>query len=273
MAQTRKNRKSGGGTRKASKTAAAVKRLPRKAATTRLIKQVINRKVETKYVSNQVGSGGSVVDGFCIPANDAITILPKVPFQTNADGAESNLREGDQIEPLRANVRGHLWFNPLQTVQGSSKIIFVKMFIVQSKSVKDESLKAQLNPGWLESGANDPVSWVSTALDFQAFFPVCKKNYTVLKTQTFKFVKNVGICIADSTSGNSPNIDMDRKTFSYSWKPPMLKYANTAANQPSNHYPMMFLVAYAPGLDVEATEELQNAILYDFNTEMYYKDP
>lgn len=245
--------------------------VPRRKATTRLIKQVLNRQLETKYVASDVSSGGSLVKNNCTPATDAITILAPVNFQAVGTPAASNLREGDQIEPVRASIRGHIWFNPDEQQQ-PSKILFVKMFIVQSKTIKSPAFKGNLDAGWLENGTGNPVSWVSSAEDFQAFYPVAKQNYTVLKTQTFKFVKNVGECIADTTDGNASNIGQDRRVFSYSWKPPTLKYANETQNQPSNHFPMMFLVAYAPGLDIAGVPELATSLLYNFHTEMYYKD-
>lgn len=238
-------------------------------ATTRLIKKVLNRQLETKYVAAQVNSGGAVVKNSITPALDAITILPPVNFQTGA--ATSNTREGDQIEPVRASIRGHIWFNPDEN-QTSSKVLFVKMFIVQSKTIKSAPFKGSLDAGLLEDGTENPVSWVSNKEDFQTFYPVAKQNYTLLKTRTMRFTKNVGECVADVTEGNSPNIGEDRRTFAYSWKPPTLKYANETQNQPSNHFPVMFLVAYAPGLDIAGVPELATALVYNFNTEMYYKD-
>jgi len=231
----------------------------------------LNRELETKYVAQNVHSGGTVVPGSFNPPVDYIPIVPDVVFQTGA--AVSNQREGDSIVPIRATVRGHIWFNPGAEAQSAARVLFVKMFILQSKTVKSATLAGNLDSGWLENGSANPVSWVSSAEDFQAFYPVCKNNYTVLKTQTFRFVKNVGNCIADQTAGNSPNTELqDRKTFSYSWKPPTLKYANDAQNQPTNHFPFMVLVAYAPGLDVETVDELNDCLLYDYHREMYYKD-
>lgn len=274
---TRRNRRSGGGTRKASKTVArkraSTRRLPRKAATTRLIKQVLNRKLETKYCADQISLGGSPVKSSCSPNLDAITIIPDVVFQGAASGAASNLREGDEIEPIRATIRGHLWFNTADENQTAAKVVFVKMFILQSKQIKSEQFQAQMDGGWLENGTFNPVQWVASDQDLQAFYPVAKQNYTVLKTQTFKLVKNVGECIADVTAGNSPNTMADRKTFSYSWKPPKLKYADTNKTQPSNHYPFMVLVCYSPGQTIDLTNaELFQSVLYDFNREMYFKD-
>lgn len=243
-----------------------------KKSTVNLIKRVLNNQLETKYVAQNVAPGGSAVKGFCAPNNDALTIVPDVKWQDSTTGASSNTREGDQIEPVRATIRGHLWFNPALENQNTSKILFVKMFILQSKTIKASYAKSGLDGGWLEDGTANPVQWLSPTLDFNAFYPVAKQNYRVLKTQTFKFVKNVGLPIGDITNGNSPNIDVDRKVFSYSWKPPTLKYGDDAKVQPNNHYPFMVLVAYAPGLDVETTDELKQAILYDYHTEMYYKD-
>lgn len=233
------------------------------------VNAVLNRKLETKYVAENISAGGSAVKGFCAPNVDALTIVPNVAIQTGT--ATSNTREGDQIEPVRAKITGHLWWNPLNE-QSASKIIFVKMFILQSKTIKASYAQGALDGGWLEDGTPNPVQWLSPTLDFNAFYPVAKKNYTVLKTRTFKFVKNVGNAIADTTAGNSPNLNVDRKVFSYTWTPPTLKYGDDAKTQPNNHYPFMVLVAYSPGLDVESTLELKQSILYDYHREMYYKD-
>lgn len=247
-------------------------RRPAVKATTALIKKVLNRELETKYVAENIAPGGSAVKSFCSPNVDALTIVPNVKWQDPLTGASTNTREGDVIKPVRATIKGHLWFNPATEIQNTTKIIFVKMFILQSKTVKSSVFQGALDGGWLEDGTPNPVQWLSPTLDFNAFYPVAKQNYTVLKTKTFKFVKNVGNCIADSTAGNSPNINQDRKTFSYSWKPPTLRYGDEAKQQPNNHYPFMVLVCYAPGLDVETTPELKQSILYDYHREMYYKD-
>ena len=241
--------------------------------TTAVVKRVLNRQLETKYVAANKGGLGIVVNASITPSIDAITILPDVQFQTGA--ATSNTREGDQIEPIKATLRGHIWFNPVPADipnQEFTKILFVKMFIVASKTIKGSQFSGNLDNGLLENGGADPVTWVSSAVDFQAFYPVSKQNYTLLKTRTMKFVKNYGKTQGDTTAGSQPNIDMDRKTFGYSWKPPTLKYANDAQLQPSNHYPIMFLVAYSPGIDVGTTDWLNGALLYNFHTEMFYKD-
>lgn len=259
--------------RRAGRKAGIVRKYVRKAAvkqTTNIVKKVLNRQLETKYVAENIAPGGSAVKGFCAPNVDALTIVPNVPFQTGA--AQSNQREGDVIKPLRATIRGHLWWNPGPETQNTTKIIFVKMFILQSKTIKASYAQSALDGGWLEDGTANPVQWLSPTLDFNAFYPVAKQNYNVLKTRTFKLVKNVGNCIGDVNVGNAPNIDVDRKTFSYTWRPPTLKYGDETKQQPNNHYPFMVLVAYAPGLDVETTPELKQSVLYDYHREMYYKD-
>jgi len=238
-----------------------------------VVKRVLNRQLETKYVSQNMGGTGLKVPSAIITNANAIVILPDVAIQTST--AQSNLREGDQIEPIKARVRGHIWFNPVPDDipnQEYTKILYVKMFIVQSKQIKFVGQVAQLDAGLLENGTADPVTWVSSALDFQAFYPVAKQNYTLLKTRTMKFVKNYGKTQGDITSGVQPNIGMDRKTFSYSWKPPTLKYGDENKVQPTNHFPIMYLVAYSPGIDVGTTDWLNGALLYNFHREMYYKD-
>lgn len=266
--------------RRRTRLSGAIARMaPRKKATTALIKRVLNRKLETKYVAQQIFVGGTPVKSQCTPAADAVTILPNVAIQTT--NATNNVREGDEIQPIKATIRGHIWFNPrLDDIpnQEYSKILFVKMYIVQAKAVKTAGNVGSLPAGFLMNGTANPVSWVSSAEDLQSFYPVAKQNYTLLKSQTFKFVKNLGKTVGDITTtvgtASNPNFDVDRKVFSYTWKPPTLKYNVDTDLQPQNHFPMMFIVAYSPGYDLlnVANPYLDKALLYDFNTEMYFKD-
>jgi len=242
-------------------------RVPRKKAVTKLIKSVLNRELETKYSADQVQLAGYVIQGGITPAADNHIMLPAVPFQTGA--ASSFVREGDSIKPIQARIAGHIWYDNLDTVVGN--VVFVKLFFVVSKQIKDQSLLGNLPIGLLESGTADPVGWTASAQDLQAFYPVNKEQYTVMKTMTFKFVKNGGLPIGNQP-GHDTNLNKDRYSFSYSWKPPTLKYATQAAVYPQNYAPIMFAVAYSPGYNYTTDASTVNQVKMNWQVSLSYKD-
>lgn len=239
----------------------------RKKSSVALIKRVLNNQLETKYVAQQFQLAGFAIPGQITPSADYHLMLPDVAQQTTP--ATSNTREGDKIEPVRAKISGHVWYDNNDIDTGN--IVFVKLFFVTPKNIKSANQVAGISDGLLESGTADPSSWTAARQDLQAFFPVCKENYTLLKTKTFKFVKNGGVPIAQGV-GAMPNIGMDRYKFSYSWKPPTLKYDTDASQQPTNHLPLMFCVAYSPGYNYTTDASLVGQVLMNWNVEMSYKD-
>lgn len=257
---TRKNRAPRNATRK--------QRKPRgKKATVALVKQVLNRSLETKYVAQQVQLAGFAIPGKIDPPADYHFMLPEVTQQTGV--ASSNTREGDQIEPIKARISGHIWYDNVDNPVGN--VVFVKLFFVTAKAIKDSADLTSLPDGLLESGTADPAQWTAARGDLQAFFPLCKENYTVLKTKTFKLAKNGGLPIGNNT-GHTTNIGHDRYAFSYSWTPPKLKYATDASTYPQNHAPIMFCVAYSPGYNYATDASLANTVKMNWNIDMFYKD-
>lgn len=233
-----------------------------------LIKRVLNNQLETKYVAEQVNLAGYAIPGAITPDVDYHYMLPPVQQQTVA--ATSNTREGDIIEPTRGNIKGHIWYDNLDTKVGN--VVFVKLFFVTAKNLRYlPNASTDLPDGLLEAGLADPVKWTAAAQDLQAFFPICKENYTLLKTMTFKLVKNGGVPIGNN-EGDSTNIGRDRYTFSYSWKPPKLKYAVDSHTYPQNHAPIMFAVAYSPGYNYATDASLVNQVKMNWQTSITYKD-
>lgn len=235
---------------------------------TALIKRVVNGQLETKYVAEQVQLSGYAIPGHINPPVDFHYCLPQVAQQAAA--ATSNTREGDVIMPVRASVKGHIWLDNLDTAVG--RIVLVKLFFLTAKQVRYlPNCSTDLPAGLLESGAADPVQWIAASQDLQAFYPVCKENYTILKTKTFKLVKNGGVPIGNQ-EGDGTNIGKDRYSFSYSWKPPKLKFGTDAATYPQNHAPVFFAVAYSPGFNYDTDASLVNSVKMNWNLDMSFKD-
>jgi len=269
MAQTRKNRAP---KRSAKATTRRKARVPAKKATTALIRQVLNRTLATKYAAAQAAPRPMI--GKIDPGVDYHFMLPAIPIQTTI--ASSNLREGDSIKPIRASVQGHIWYDNIDV--SSSNVIFVKMFFLLPKALKNyNDFPATLPTGFLEAGTAEPAQWTSPGpgaggnAALQAYYPLCKENYTLMKTKTFKFTKNGGLTLGGAP-GQDTNIGMDRVPFSFSWKPPTLKYASQGDLYPTNYAPVMFAVAYSPGYDYDGDLNLAGQLSWNWQISMSYKD-
>jgi len=240
-------------------------------ASVKLIKQVLNRQLESKYVAFQ--SPQFKIIGSINPTVSYYAITPPVAIQTGT--ASNNVREGNVIRPTSARVDVDIWFG--NTDDSLTRVVFVKAFFVTSKSVKalpTTVVPNTLPAGLLENGSADPVQWVSSAQALQNYYPVCKDNYTVLKTQVVKLCENQGNPIGGATAGDAPFPDgrSDRKHISFTWKPPALKYDLDTDTFAGNHAPMMFLVAYSPGFDFDATPALAGSVQCQYQTKMSFKD-
>jgi len=266
MANTRKNRAS---KRSAKTTTRRMARTSSKKVLTNTIKRVLNRQLETKYVAYQEHGidGGLVVPGNIVPTTDAHSLLPPLAQQTTA--ATSNTREGDKVEPTRATFNINLW---LANDSVDVKTIFVKLYLLTVKSIKNfEEIGASAPDGMFENGAPDPVNWVANSQALQQYYPICKENYTLIKTKTFKFMKNYNIPIGGTANPNVTGTT-DRHSFSFSWKPPVLKYAKDDELYPSNYAPVFYAVAYSPGYNVDTVGSLSSSVKMEWQVSLSYKD-
>ena len=267
-----KTRRAARSTKKAGTRKSGGTRKAKVSATTALVKRVLNRTLETKYVAEQPGNyvNGNTINGSINPVGDYHFMLPAVTQQTTQ--AISNVREGDMIEPVRATVSGHVFFAPAFENPGNL-VVYVKLFFVTAKQVKYlPNAPTDLPGGLLEQGLPDPVPWLSNQGSLQQYYPVCKNNYTVLKTKILKLSKNDGFPIGAGAGGQDTNIGMDRVPFSFSWRPPKLKYAKDADVYPQNHAPIMFAVAYCPGKDYSADLFLHDCVRWNWQMSMSFKD-
>ena len=233
-----------------------------------LINRVIGRHLETKYVAEQINLGGYTISGSINPTADAHSMLPQL-VQT-AGASVSNTRIGDKVTPTRATISGHIWYDNLDTVVGN--VIYVKLFFLTVKPLKHfPNILTDAPDGMFESGLADPVNWAAAGQELQSFYPICKENYTLLKSKTFKLAKNGGLPIGNQP-GHDTNIGKDRYTFSYSWKPPALKYSKDADTYASNYAPVMYAVAYSPGYNYTTDASLVGQARMSWQVTMSYKD-
>jgi len=242
-----------------------------KKATTAIIKRVLKSQLETKYCTNvQDVPTPVILTGHITPATDAMQMLAPVAIQSGT--ASSNVREGDSIQPVKATTSGFLYFNNIAGDVG--KIVHVKIFMCSPKEIKDYALLPNLQNALLMNGQSaNPVPWTAAQAEVQQYLPVAKSLYTVLKTFTFKLTKQPGVPIGAS-AGDVCNLggSNDRVAFSYSWKPPTLKYATDASNFPGNHAPVMFAVCYSPGYNYDTDASLTGSVSLSAVNQLWFKD-
>jgi len=242
----------------------------RRGNTTALIKRVLRSQLETKYCTNvQDVPTPIILTGHITPATDAMLMLAPVPIQTGT--ASSNVRVGDSIQPVKATTSGFVYFNNIAGDVG--KIVYVKIFMCSPKDIKDYALVSGLQNAMLENGTSDPVPWTAAQQEVQQYLPVAKSLYSVLKTFTFKLTKQPGNPIGAS-GGNVCNVggSNDRVAFSYSWKPPTLKYSLDNSTFPTNHAPLMFAVCYSPGFNYETDASLSGSVSISTVNQLWFKD-
>lgn len=265
---TRKNRGTRRATTRKAPRKSSRKTVRGKSSTVKLIKSVLNRSSETKYVAQQSSIAGLYIKGSINPPADFISVFPPVSQQTTV--GSNNVREGDVIQPTGARLSGHVyWAQAFETL--GNAVAFVKLILVQAKRTKYLPT-ANFPVGLLEAGLGDPTAWNSAGGSQQSYFPISKENYTVIGTRTVKLSKNTGLPVGSSATGDTTNIGMDRVPFSFSWKPPTLKYAEDGDLYPQNHAPILFAVGYCPGLDFDVNQNLQNAVKFNWTCDMYFKD-
>ena len=248
------------------------KYIRRSKSTVALIKKVLGRQIETKYVAS---SGTYAPKGSIVPNAMNILMLPPVYQQTTV--GSTNVREGDYITPTRFNMSGFVRYNNAFGPNFPANSVYVKLFFVTPKDIKDSFLAPNLLPEFLENGSADPVNWTSGVYSsLNSFLPVCKQLYTVLKTKTIKLVKNQGVPInnpASPSTTDTPNVALngDCIPWSVSLKVPKLKYVLDASFQPTNYCPLMFAVAYIPGVDFDF-QGLAGSLAVDYQSQMWFKD-
>lgn len=272
MAQTRKRGSKMRGTRKAGPKSAkaVVKKAVRKARQSVFAKKVlavVNKKEETKFVGDLTVDRTAVGQAGTTPA-DFDRLLSRL-----AQGTAENQRIGDRVTPVIAHANFQFWF---PSTNANNQNAIVNLWIVTAKGAATQAaVNALPVANFLKVGdgttvdPNDPDQTLMISRYQQ--YPLNTDQYTLLKHYKFTMRKGIGQQANQNTGSEVtpcgvPNSEQYRQ-IRYSWKPPMLKYEDAAANMPTNHFPMALV--YATNADGSAYGD---TIAYNINTQLYYKD-
>jgi len=244
------------------------------AALTQAVKRIVNKKIETKYVSfypyNKV-SGNLNATNFTQAinsSNEAYSLIPPVTI-----GSGDHQRDGNVINPTSLVVKG---FVSLLENNISSAFVDVDIYILRHKAIKDVAYETQLGnlADLLNSGDGLNVgydgSWRHSAM------PINTSTYVLVKHKKIRLYKGWG----DTNtyiSGASEQVasyfanGKQQQNFSFKVKmPKRLQYKNDTDSTPSMDYPFMVIGWNVP-TNLDTTSSI-NVIKASATTHMYYKD-
>lgn len=238
-----------------------------RAGLTALVKRVVARQEETKYVTDVIEHNVPIGQAATTPGSFK-RLLP-----TLLQGVEDHQRIGDVIKPVRCTVTLSLRFT---NEQSNNQDAVVHCYIVRCKGAFTAAAVASLPAGeFLKVGngsnrdPNDPdqpimLTQVNT-------MPLNTDQYTLMKKYQFVMRRGTG---AQANQGPATIVAPtgvpareDFRQVKYSWVPPKLKYNLPASNLPTNHYPV--LLWWATNRDGSAYGDTIHSTI---RTEMYYKD-
>jgi len=230
---------------------------------------VVSRTEETKLVAENLFNPAPVVPAAqATPANLA-RMLPRL-----TQGAATNQRLGDEIQPVRAVTYFTVFPDPAQTALHD---VTVNIAVVRVKGAStDVAVAATPGADFLTSdgGQNTDPAGVTPEL-FLTFInnlPINKDRYTQLKRFKHRFAKganNINGAVGAGTNNSPPTGGSAApcKVFKFTWVPPKLKYDNAAAVLPTNHYPVYMI--WGSNNDASAWGA---PLKYNVRTELYFKD-
>lgn len=257
--------------KKGKRTFKLRRRVPKisKKATTQIVKQVMNRELETKYTANQQQNiqFNSAIGSF---TSEAYSCLPPVTFAAQPDQAA---RTGYEISPTRLLLDLTVALAPVQR----SCALLVDVFILTRKANKywpDVQALGTVPQLFLSGGPGSSRVLPYSGAISQRGLKINSSDFTVLSRKTFMLGGNVGLPNADTTAGNSPNMSLDGMARRFRINipcPKTLKYSNTTTpNYPDNFAPFMF-IGYCK-LDGSAPDVLFQSVLASWSTQIEYKD-
>jgi len=237
------------------------------------VQKIIRRNLETKYVRETIASEpattlwNSTISGTA----DWYRCLPLV-----GRGVQSHQRDGDHIQPTSLTMN---WSFRFATEDENTRDIFVVLYVLHSKSVKDYltnnaggALSANFNQ-YLDNGNDTTTYFAGTWVDSQK--PINKENFTLLHKKVIPLIKGSGVPngsgVVPSARGMYTHERSVRATCSYTIKNlPTLLYSDVSLARPSNYAPV-WAVGYYYG-DGTAADTGTGILDVAMDAHLYFKD-
>lgn len=204
-----------------------------------VVKTVLARNMETKYVAEDIFGPVLLPAGTTTPAN-LFRLVPRL-----GSGNGDFQRVGDRVKPIRLTTYIPVHYNAANT---NFQDVTVHVVILTVKGAQTGLAVNQVPPTSLLRVGNgnntdpDAAAYTQTQLmEHVNNYPINDSLYTVKKWYKRRFAKGSydinGVPGANATSQIAVSAPLH--TFKYSWKAPALKYNTAADTLPSNHYPVL----------------------------------
>ena len=237
----------------------------------RLIRSVINRELETKYVAttNPSVNFNSTISTW----GEMYSALPSLP-QTN-NPSDPSSRINSQVTPMDAKLDLTVGIGAINRTVA----IKVDVFVLTRKPNRyyPDTQALAGSPQLLLTGVPGTNTTNYTGTLTNRVFRINYDEFTVLHKRTFILGGNVGLPNGDTTAGNAPNLPSGcmSRSFTFHLKAPKtLKYnENTAsinALYPNNYAPF-FCVGYCK-LDGTAPDVTYQALSCSWTASMTFND-
>jgi len=254
---------------------------------TRIIKKVIRKDAETKYVMEApLNIGGGSLNSFTgfsqaiTSVNEVYKILPSIQL-----GSNSHTREGDVITPLSCTFKGRISLNARSI---ASCGVYVHMYILTAKQCKSwNSAKNTASNNvipvdrLLDDGQGNKVGFIGQA--YGSMYKVNNDEFNVIRHFVFHLTKGSGNYNALGSGGSSNEsagpYTPGENTKDFSVKIPLPKKFQYSSSQvavttdPVNYFPFMvcgWTWDDNYGNDVSITTTLVNI---QAQTHLYFQDP
>jgi len=240
-----------------------------KKATVRLVKQVMNRELETKYVTDL---------RTCIPFNsiignyntEAYPALPGVGLQNTVN--QTYTRVGNEITPLSLTIDMCIGINSVQR----SCALKVDVYVMTRKDTKylPTVLQRTDSPQFFSQGYSPGITGY-TGYPNNAYLRYNLNEFSILKHKSFILAGNVGLPNGDTTAGNSPNLypGCVKQLHLKLDCPKTLKYSELTAttNTYPNNYAPFIVIGYSK-VDGTGPDSTFQSIVASWTTAMTFKD-
>lgn len=208
------------------------RRLVNKPSIARVVKRILNSRLETKVASFTVSYTNF---NSAISANSEFyRLCPSL-----VPGGGQNQRIGDSVNPKRLEIMGVVSYNA--DTYATSQAIMARLFAFQDKSVRSYDNVAQVNAQLIDVGGT-PSTYGGTLLN--SISPLNRDRFQFYANKTFKFTKPYGITTGSSSTTAITSPFSSCKTFKIVIRgknlPNVLKYGAND-NNPENFAPYLAL--------------------------------
>lgn len=229
-------------------------------------KKVVSDALEDKYARAEPQSGGQPV-----LFNSTITLFtefyPLLP--TITQGVDSYQRVGDKIRPKSLIVDVQMAMNGALSTAMMNR---VRLFLMESKGVRDFSLRDQIQPTQLLDFGNTVGAF--TGLPNQTLVRVNRRAFKVFHDKLYVMSKGVGTTPQTAGAGGTQTSMSANQVINLRFKipcPAVLHYNSPLATYPTNFAPFITLGYVQPDGDI-SPDTAVNKVAMTYSAHLDYED-